>query len=74
MSFTHMSLPTCIYARLERLARDKHSSLFRKLVDYVRKKFYNIGPGCNVIKLVRNLRIFIKSSSVSNLESLSSPV
>jgi hypothetical protein len=31
------------YTRLERHVRDKHSSLFRKLVTYDRKKFYNIG-------------------------------
>jgi hypothetical protein len=30
--------------RLERLARDKHSSLLRKFVNYNCKKFYNIGP------------------------------
>jgi hypothetical protein len=30
--------------RLESLARDKHSSLLRKSVNYDRKKFYNIGP------------------------------
>ncbi len=29
--------------RLERLAKDKHSSLLRKSVNYVRKKFYRIG-------------------------------
>ncbi len=29
---------------LERLARDKHSSLLRKFVNYGQKKFYNIGP------------------------------
>jgi hypothetical protein len=28
---------------LERLARDKRSSLFKKVVTYGRKKFYNIG-------------------------------
>jgi hypothetical protein len=32
------------WARLERLARDKHSSLLQKTVNYGRKKFYNIGP------------------------------
>jgi len=37
-----LALPTNI--RLERLARDKHSSLLRKLVNYGRKKLYNIGP------------------------------
>jgi hypothetical protein len=30
--------------RLERLARDKNSSLLRKFVNYGREKFYNIGP------------------------------
>ncbi len=29
---------------LERLARDKHSSVLRKFVNYGQKKFYNIGP------------------------------
>ncbi len=29
--------------RLERVARDKHSSLLRTFVNYGRKKFYNIG-------------------------------
>ncbi len=28
---------------MERLAWDKHFSLFRKFVNYVRKKFYEIG-------------------------------
>jgi hypothetical protein len=30
--------------RLERIARDKRSSLLRKVVTYDRNKFYNIGP------------------------------
>ncbi len=30
--------------RLERLNRDKHSSLLQKSVSYGQKKFYNIGP------------------------------
>ncbi len=39
-------------SRLERLARDKHSSLLRTFVNYGRKKFYNVDPmGPNVIKL-----------------------
>ncbi len=29
---------------MERLAKDKHSSLLRKSVNYVRKKFYSTGP------------------------------
>jgi hypothetical protein len=32
------------YTRLERVARDKRSSLLRKFVIYDRKKIYNIGP------------------------------
>ena len=31
---------------MERLARDKHSSLLQKFVNYGQKKFYNIGPRC----------------------------
>ncbi len=31
-------------ARLEKLARDKHSSLLQRFVTYGRKKFYNIMP------------------------------
>ncbi len=33
--------------RLERLARDKLSSLLRRSVNYGQKKFYNIGPWVN---------------------------
>jgi hypothetical protein len=32
------------YTKLERLARDKHSSLLRKYVNYGNKKFYSAGP------------------------------
>jgi hypothetical protein len=49
--------------RLKKLARDEHARLLRKLVNYGRKKFYNIGPKktgkatTNPIKLFwRNLR------------------
>jgi hypothetical protein len=31
---------------LERRARDKHSSLLQKFVNYGQKKFHNIGPRC----------------------------
>ncbi len=37
--------------RLERLARDKHSSPLGALVNYGRKKFYNIGPRCHFLNL-----------------------
>jgi hypothetical protein len=30
--------------RLERLARNRHSSLLQKFINYGEKKFYNIGP------------------------------
>ncbi len=33
------------------LTSDQHSSLSRKIANYVHKIFYNIGPGLNVIKL-----------------------
>jgi hypothetical protein len=39
------------WTRLERLNRSKYSSLLLKFVTYGRKKFYNIGPGSNVIKM-----------------------
>jgi hypothetical protein len=32
------------HTRLERLARDKHSSLLQKFVNYGHKKVYRIGP------------------------------
>jgi hypothetical protein len=32
------------WTRLEKLARDKHSGLFRKSVNYGRNKFYSTGP------------------------------
>jgi hypothetical protein len=34
-------------ARPEKIAKQKHSSLFQKLVNYSRKKSYNIGPWSN---------------------------
>jgi hypothetical protein len=40
-------LPTNIRPRLERLARDKHSTLLQKFVNYSHKKFYRIGSGGN---------------------------
>ncbi len=36
--------------KLERSARDKHSSLLRTFVKYNHKKFYNIGPRCQCYK------------------------
>jgi hypothetical protein len=46
MCFTQVgSGLTCKHqTRLDSLARDKHSSLIRKIVNYDRKKFYRIGP------------------------------
>ncbi len=37
--------------RLEKLARDKRSSLLRILINYGGKKFYYLMAGANVIKL-----------------------
>jgi hypothetical protein len=39
------------YAKMERLASDKHSSLLRTFVNYGHKKFYNIGPWKTLLKL-----------------------
>jgi hypothetical protein len=36
-------------SRLEKPARDKHSCLLQKFVNYKRKKFYNIGPSSKEI-------------------------
>ncbi len=47
------------WARLEKLATHKHSSLSRKSVNYGRNKFYS--PGFNVIKLFS----FISRKSVN---------
>ncbi len=38
-------------ARLERPARDKHSSILQTFINYGRKKFYNAGSGACTIKL-----------------------
>jgi hypothetical protein len=41
-------------------ARDKHSSLLRTFVNYVRKTFYNIGPRdqCYETSYEHNLKMF----------------
>ncbi len=60
--------------RLERPARDQHSSLLRTFVNYGHKKFYNTEPWgqCYKTFLVRDLRISVLSQSViqSRLERL----
>jgi hypothetical protein len=43
-------LPHKHKTRLERHARDKHSSLLRKSVNYGHEKFYSIGPRCRKVK------------------------
>jgi hypothetical protein len=35
---------------LERLARDKHSNLLNKCLNYGRKKFYKIGPSSRILR------------------------
>ena len=39
-----LASPANIRVKLERLAKDKRSSLLRKFATYDCKKFYNIGP------------------------------
>ncbi len=51
----HLKGTANIRTRLERLSRDKHSNLLRLIVDYDRKKFYNIGPGCVFVKLLTKI-------------------
>jgi hypothetical protein len=51
--------------RLERLARDKHSSFLKTLVNYGRKKFYNIGLECKDEAQAR--RYFSGVSMVSSI-------
>ncbi len=43
LSILILSQSVC-YNRLKKLARDRRSSLLQNLVNYGRKKFYNIGP------------------------------
>jgi hypothetical protein len=66
--FIHLgsSLTSKHETRLERLARDKHSSLFQKFVTYGRKKISKIGTKAQCYRtfFVRNLQIFVISSSV----------
>jgi hypothetical protein len=38
------------WTRLEKLARDKHSIILRKSINYGQKKFYNIGPRSQFFK------------------------
>jgi hypothetical protein len=50
--------------KLERLARDKHSRLLRKSVNYSRKKFYRTGP-YQLEKLLPNF----KTEMLKNLKA-----
>ncbi len=42
-----------IYSRLEKFANDKRCSLLQKLVNYGRKKFYNIGHQLSFVERLR---------------------
>jgi len=53
-------------ARLERFARDKHSSLLRKLVNYGHKKFYNIWPRSTVESFSSKILCCWNPSSVAS--------
>ncbi len=45
-----LALPTRIRLMMERLAKDKWSSLLSKLVTYGRKSFITLAPGVSVVK------------------------
>jgi hypothetical protein len=45
------------WTRLEKLARDKHSSLLRKSVNYGRNKFYSTGPKMAFIVLASLIKV-----------------
>jgi hypothetical protein len=48
------------YAKLERLARDKHSCLFQKFINYTMKRLITLRAGPSVIKLFTHvLRMFV---------------
>jgi hypothetical protein len=42
--YEFLYLASVYLTRIDKLARDKHSSLLQKFVNYGRKTFYNIGP------------------------------
>jgi hypothetical protein len=42
--FSYQARVSVCYTSVEKLTKGKHSSSLRKFVNYVRKKFYNIGP------------------------------
>jgi hypothetical protein len=55
---------------LDRRARDKHSSLLRKSVNYGQKKFNNIGARVNELKMNKNE---VESAFVTSFRHLSDP-
>ncbi len=59
------------YTIQERLTRDKHSSLLRKLITYARKKVYNIGPrGLYHKTLFTDIQNKLEFLSLASLSSL----
>ncbi len=72
LQFFVISQSVC-QTRLEKLARDKHSSLLCKFVNYGRKKFYNVGACVQCYKnFLLVIQEFILSQSVcqTRLEKL----
>jgi hypothetical protein len=51
--------------RLERLAKDKHSSLLRTLVNYGRKTFYNIGSCVRLVHLTGLFEMHSKATQAT---------
>ena len=43
LELSTLKVPPSVRLRPKKLAKDKHSSLLRALVNYGRKKFYNTG-------------------------------
>jgi hypothetical protein len=56
--------------RLERLARDNHSKLVQKFVNYGHKKFYRIGPWFEKI-LIGSSKFFLKSQRRNEVDFFS---
>ncbi len=53
--------------RLEGLARDKHSSLLRKFVNYDRKEFYNIAARGYLLQVAYNYFLMVAILSALNV-------
>ena len=55
------------FTRLERLARDEHSSLLQKSVNYGRKKVYSTGPGVKKVVWGQSFELWLLYQKWSRL-------